>query len=57
MLSVCGRCSEVILAAVLAHYRLSDSVYGAQVEFEVVSALDDLVAEATLELPTQHISL
>ena len=57
MLGVRGRCSEVVPAAVLAHHRLSDPVHGAQVEVEVVSSPDELVAEATLELPTQHISL
>ena len=54
MLSVRGRCFEVVFAAMLAHHRLSDPVHGAQVEVEVVSPPDELVAEVTRELPTQH---
>ena len=54
MFIVGGRCSEVVPAAVLAHHRLSDPVHGAQVELEVIAPPDDLVAEVTRELPTQH---
>ena len=44
------RCFEVVFAAVLAHDRLTNLVHGAQVEDEMVSRLDWLVAVLANEL-------
>ena len=47
---ICGRCFEVVFAAVFAHDRLTDLMHGAQVEDEMVSRFDWFVAVLAHEL-------